>query len=179
MWTWLSAFWLLTTRWTTSVRSATTSWLPSWRATAKTFGRSPYQRQYEMVLFGWKEGGAHFFCGERNLGDVWFIDKPRVNDLHPTMKPVELMERAILHSSKSGDLVLDPFAGSGSTLIACQKTSRSGRFIELDPHYVDTAILRWQAFSGQQATLSSTGQSFDDVTQEREAPVTEAEPKAE
>jgi DNA modification methylase len=76
---------------------------------------------------------------------------------------VELMERAILHSSQSGDLVLDTFAGSGSTLIACQRTSRCGRMIELDPRYVDASILRWQAFSGQQATLASTAQTFEDV----------------
>ena len=95
------------------------------------------------------------------------------------MKPVELIERAILHSSKSGDLVLDPVAGSGSTLIACQKTSRRGRLIELDPRYVDVAILRWQAFSGQQATLASTGQSFEEVSRERQRPVGEAAPTPE
>ena len=146
-----------------------------WVKDTFTIGRSPYQRQFEPMLFGWKEGGAHYFCGERNLGDVWFIDKPRVNALHPTMKPVELMERAILHSSKKGDLVLDPVGGSGSTLIACQKTSRRGRLIELDPRYVDVAILRWQAFSGQKATLASTGQTFDEVSRERQKPAEEAE----
>jgi len=150
-----------------------------WVKDTFTLGRSSYQRQFEPVLFGWKEGGAHYFCGERNLADVWFIDKPRVNDLHPTMKPVELIERAILHSSKSGDLVLDPVAGSGSTLIACQKTSRCGRLIELDPRYVDVAILRWQAFSGQQATLASSGQSFEEVSRERQRPVGEAAPTPE
>lgn len=150
-----------------------------WVKDTFTMGRSPYQRQYEIVLFGWKEGGRHFFCGERNLGDVWFIDKPRVNDLHPTMKPVALMERAILHSSKSGDLVLDPVAGSGSTLIACQKTGRRGRLVELDPRYVDVAILRWQAFSGKLATLSSTGQSFEEVIRERQKPSTDPEPAPE
>ena len=150
-----------------------------WVKDTFTLGRSSYQRQYEPMLFGWKEGGAHYFCGERNLADVWFIDKPRVNDLHPTMKPVELIEKAILHASKVGDLVLDPFAGSGSTVIACQKTSRCARMIELDPRYVDVAILRWQAFSGQQATLASTGQTFAEVTRERQRPVEEAEPMPE
>jgi DNA modification methylase len=150
-----------------------------WVKDTFTLGRSPYQRQYEPILFGWKQGGAHFFCGERNLGDVWFIDKPRVNDLHPTMKPSALMELVILHSSKSGDLVLDPFSGSGSTLIACQKTSRRGRLIELDPCYVDVAILRWQAFSGHQATLASTGQTFEEVGRERQKPAGEAEPALE
>ena len=88
-----------------------------------TLGRSDLQRQYEPILYGWKKGGPHFFCGERNLSDIWSIDKPHVNDLHPTMKPVELIERAILYSSRKGDLVLDPFSGSGPTGIACHKTS--------------------------------------------------------
>jgi DNA modification methylase len=94
------------------------------------------------------------------------------------MKPVELMERAILHSSKSGDLVLDPVAGSGSTLIACQKTNRCGRMIELDPRYVDVAILRWQTFSGKQAKLASTGQSFEEVRRERQTSLADAVPEA-
>src|SRR5580698_6227619 len=97
-------------------------------------------RLYEPILFGWKEGSPHYFCGARNLGDVWFTDKPRVNDLHPTMKPVELSERAILHSTKPRGLVLDPFAGAGSTLIGCQKTGRYARLIELDPKYVDAMV---------------------------------------
>jgi DNA modification methylase len=133
-----------------------------------TLGRSSYQRLYEPILFGWKEGGPHFFCSARNLGDVWFIDKPRVNDLHPTMKPVELVERAILHSSRRGDLVLDPFAGAGSTLIACQKTSRRARLIELDPKYVDAAITRWESYTRREAVLASSGRSFRDVGRERQ-----------
>jgi DNA modification methylase len=150
-----------------------------WAKDTFTLGRSDFQNQFEPMLYGWKEGKSHYFCGERNLGNVWNIDKPRVNDLHPTMKPVELIERAILYSSQKGDLVLDPFAGSGSTLIACQKTGRRGRLIELDPRYVDAAILRWQAFSGRWATLASTGQSFEAVIQERQRLVGEAAPPAE
>ena len=132
-----------------------------------TLGRSDLQRQYEPILYGWKKGGPHYFCGKRNLSDIWCIDKPHVNDLHPTMKPVELIERAILYSSRKGDLVLDPFSGSGSTGIACHKTGRRARLIELDPGYVDTTILRWQGFSGGLATLASTGQSFEEVGRER------------
>jgi hypothetical protein len=75
---------------------------------------------------------------------VWFVDKPVRNDLHPTMKPVALVERAVRNSSKSRDIVLDPFGGSGSTLIACEKIGRQARLMELDPKYVDTIILRWQ-----------------------------------
>jgi DNA modification methylase len=134
-----------------------------------TLGWSNYMRGYEVVLYGWKEGSPHFFCGARNLSDVWFIDRPRVNDLHPTMKPVELVERAVLHSSRKGDLVLDPFAGAGVSLIACQKTSRRARLIELDPRYVDVTVRRWQAFSGGTATLASDGRSFDEIALERQS----------
>jgi DNA modification methylase len=139
-----------------------------WVKDAFTLGRSSYQRLYEPILFGWKEGGPHFFCSARNLGDVWFIDKPRRNDLHPTMKPVELVERAILHSSRRGDLVLDPFAGAGSTLIACQKTSRCARLIELDPKYVDATITRWESYTRREAVLASNGRSFRDIARERQ-----------
>jgi DNA modification methylase len=94
---------------------------------------------------------------------VWFFDKPAKNDLHPTMKPVALVERAIRNSSKSRDIVLDPFGGSGSTLIACEKTGRASRVIELDPKYVDVIIERWQAFSGGTAVLDGDGRSFDQI----------------
>jgi DNA modification methylase len=138
-----------------------------WIKNSFTLGRSDFQRAFEPMLYGWKKGSPHFFCGERNLGDAWHIDKPRVNDLHPTMKPVELIQKVLLCSSKKADLVLDPFAGSSSTLIACQKTGRCARLVELDPKYVDTGILRWQAFCGGQAILASTGQSFEEVRLER------------
>jgi DNA modification methylase len=138
-----------------------------WVKDSFTLGRSDLQRSYEPVLYGWKKGNPHFFCGKRNLSDVWHIDRPRVNDLHPTMKPVELMERAILYSSRKGNLVLDPFSGSGGTMIACQKTGRHARLVELDPKYVDASILRWQTFSGGQAWLDSTGQTFEEVGVER------------
>jgi DNA modification methylase len=136
-----------------------------WAKNTFTLGRSDYQRQYEPILYGWKEGTDHFWCGARDQGDVWFVDKPRKNDLHPTMKPVALVERAIRNSSKSRDIVLDPFGGSGTTLIACEKTGRSARLIELDPKYVDVVIRRWQEFTGQAATLESDGRTFDEIRQ--------------
>ncbi len=85
-----------------------------WSKSAFTLGRSDYQRQYEPILYGWPEGNRHYWCGARDQGDVWAHEKPRANDLHPTMKPVALVERAIRNSSKSRDTVLDPFAGSGT-----------------------------------------------------------------
>jgi DNA modification methylase len=134
-----------------------------WAKNTFTLGRADYRRQYEPILYGWKEGTDHFWCGARDQGDVWFVDKPRKNDLHPTMKPVALVERAIRNSSKSRDIVLDPFGGSGTTLIACEKTGRSARLIELDPKYVDVIVGRWQEFSGQVATLENDGRIFEAV----------------
>jgi DNA modification methylase len=89
------------------------------------------------------------------------------NDLHPTMKPVELVQRAVENSSKSRDIVLDPFGGSGSTLIACEKTGRSACLIELDPIYCDVIIRRWQEFTGKSATLDGGKKTFDELSKGR------------
>ena len=95
------------------------------------------------------------------------MNRPQVSDLHPTMKPVELVSRVIGNSSKGRGVVLDPFGGSGSTMIACEKTGRQARLIELGPKYVDTAVLRWQEFTGVEAVLEGDGRSFCEVAQER------------
>jgi DNA modification methylase len=131
-----------------------------WAKNTFTLGRSDYQRQYEPILYGWRDGADHFWCGDRDQGDVWQIKKRQKNDLHPTMKPVELVERAVKNSSKSRDLVLDPFGGSGSTLIACEKTGRRARLIELDPKYVDVIVRRWQDWTGKTAVNASTCLAF-------------------
>jgi len=138
-----------------------------WAKHTFTLGRADYQRQYEPILYGWKDGSDHYWCGARDQGDVWFVDKPAKNDLHPTMKPVALVERAIRNSSKTRDIVLDPFGGSGSTLIACEKTGRQARLIELDPKYCDVILRRFQDYSGRAAVLESDGRSFDGVTEDR------------
>ncbi len=138
-----------------------------WAKNTFTMGRADYQRQYEPMLYGWKEGSDHFWCGARDQGDVWFVKKPAVNDLHPTMKPVELVERAIRNSSKSRDTVLDPFGGSGSTLIACERAGRQARLIELDPKYCDVIVQRYQDHCGNSAVLEGDGRSFDEITAER------------
>jgi DNA modification methylase len=137
-----------------------------WAKNTFTMGRSDYQRQYEPMLYGWKEGTEHFWCGARDQGDVWFVKKPVVNDLHPTMKPVELVERAIRNSSKGRDTVLDPFGGSGSTLIACQKAGRAARLVELEPRYCDVIVKRWQDFTGQRAVQEGTDVAFSDLARE-------------
>ena len=115
-----------------------------WAKNTFTLGRADYQRQYEPILYGWKDGSDHYWCGARDQGDVWFIDKPNKNDLHPTMKPVALVERAIRNSSKSRDIVLDPFGGSGTTMIAAECAGRRARLLELDPKYVDVTVQRWR-----------------------------------
>jgi len=132
-----------------------------WAKNTFTLGRADYQRQYEPILYGWPEGASRYWCGDRDQGDVWHFDKPRVNDLHPTMKPVELVERAIRNSSRPGDVVLDPFGGSGTTLIAAEKSGRQARLIEFDPKYCDVIVRRWQDFSGGFAISARNGTFFD------------------
>jgi DNA modification methylase len=140
-----------------------------WAKHTFTLGRADYQRQYEPVLYGWPAGHDRYWCGARDQGDVWFIDKPARNALHPTMKPVALVERAIRNSSKTRDIALDPFGGSGSTLIACDKTGRQARLLELDPKYCDVIVRRWQDWAGGTATLASDGRSFEEIAGWREA----------
>ncbi len=123
--------------------------------------------QYEPILYGWKEGTGHFWCGARDQGDVWFFNKLIKNDLHPTMKAVELVERAVRNSSKSKDIVLDLFGGSGSTLIACEKTGRQARLTELDPKYVDVIVRRWEEYTCKEATLEESKLTFIQVAAQR------------
>ena len=129
-----------------------------WAKNTFTLGRADYQRQYEPILYGWPEGAQRHWCGDRDQGDVWAIKKPQKNDLHPTMKPVELVERAIRNSSRPGNVVLDPFGGSGTTLIAAEKSDRVARLIELDPKYVDVIVRRWEDFTGQTAIREAADQ---------------------
>jgi len=140
-----------------------------WAKNHFTLGRADYQRQYEPILYGWKDGNDHFWCGDRNQSDVWFFNKPNKSDLHPTMKPVELVERAIENSSKTRDIVLDLFGGSGSTLIACEKLTRRARVMELDPTYVDVIIRRWQEYSGDDAIRLSDDAVFDSLVTDKVA----------
>ena len=140
-----------------------------WAKDRFTLGRSDYQRQYEPILYGWREGTDHFWCGARDQGDVWFVNKPLANVLHPTQKPVELVERAIRNSSKTRDTILDVFGGSGTTLIACEKHERQARLIELEPKYVDTIVRRWEQYTERKATLAETGREFEQVAEYRAA----------
>jgi DNA modification methylase len=120
-----------------------------WAKDRFVIGRADYQRSYEPVWYGWREGAGHHWCGDRDQSDVWAIARPADAPLHPTMKPLPLMERAIINSSEPGDLVLDPFLGSGSTLVACERTGRVCAGIEIDPIYADVILARWERFSGE------------------------------
>ena len=122
-----------------------------WAKDRFVLGRADYQRAYEPIWFGWREGSSHHWCGDRDQGDVWTIARPAEAPLHPVMKPLGLMERAITNSSLEEDAVLDPFLGSGSTLIAAERTGRACFGLELDPRYCDVSLARWEAFTGEQA----------------------------
>jgi DNA modification methylase len=123
-----------------------------WKKNRFILGRSDYHYQHEPILYGWKESGTHEFEGGRDKSSV--IETPVYkNDLHPTMKPIELLEQLVENSSKQNGRVLDTFGGSGSTLIACEKTNRNCFMMELDPHYCDVIISRWERYTGKKAEL--------------------------
>lgn len=113
-----------------------------WAKQHFTLGRSDYQRQYEPILYGWKEGTEHYWCGARDQGDVWPVDRPAASREHPTMKPVELVERAIRNSSKNRDIVLDAFTGSGTTFVAAERLGRTAYGLENDPRFVAVTLER-------------------------------------
>ena len=133
-----------------------------WKKSALVLGRQDYQVIHEPCLYGWKEGAAHSWYSDRKQTTVLEFNKPQRNGEHPTMKPVDLIEYQVKNSSKRGDTVLDLFGGSGTTLIACEKTGRSARLMELDPRYVDVTVRRWQDFTGQRATHAETGEEFSE-----------------
>jgi DNA modification methylase len=135
-----------------------------WAKNSLTLSRTDYQSQHEPCLYGWMKNGTHSFYGDRKQVSVWRFDKERVEG-HTTPKPVSLIERALQNSSKGGDIISDLFGGSGSTMIACEKTGRISRLMELDPKYVDVIVKRWQDFTGKIATHAETGQPFAEVTE--------------
>jgi DNA modification methylase len=128
-----------------------------WAKNSLTLSRTDYQSQHEPCLYGWMNNGSHAFYGDRKQVSVWKFDKERVVG-HTTPKPVALIERAVHNSSKSDDIVIDLFGGSGSTLIACEKTGRSCRMMELDPKYCDVIVKRWEEFTGQKARLENAAE---------------------
>ncbi len=125
-----------------------------WNKNVMVMGRQDYHWKHEPILYGWQEGEAHAFYGGRTQTTVWDIPRPSRSESHPTMKPVELVERAIMNSSKAEDIILDTFLGSGTTVIAAEKTGRICYGIELDPKYIDVIVKRWEDYTGQKAVLS-------------------------
>lgn len=124
-----------------------------WVKQTIVLGRQDYHWKHEPILYGWKLGAAHRWFSDRSQSTVWNFDRPSRNDVHPTMKPVQMLEYAISNSSQSGELVLDPFGGSGSTLIACENLGRKARLCELDPRYCDVIVRRWEQYTGKKAVL--------------------------
>lgn len=138
-----------------------------WAKNTFAWGFGRYKFQHEPIFYAYVAGQSDPWYGDKTQSTLWQENKPTANRLHPTMKPVELIERALFNSSKRGDLVVDLFGGSGSTMIACEKTARAARLMELDPKYVDVAIQRWQEFTGKEATLEGDGRTFAGIKAER------------
>jgi DNA modification methylase len=138
-----------------------------WMKQSAGMGWQDYRAQHEPILYGWKEGkGSHFYCGDRSKTTVWKIGRDAAATyVHPTQKPVALPVEAIENSSKGSDIVLDLFGGSGSTLIACEKTGRINRSMELDEKYVDVIVKRWQNFTGGGAILEGDGRTFNEIAE--------------
>lgn len=124
-----------------------------WAKDSMVMGRQDYHWKHEPCLYGWKDGAGHLWSSDRKQTTIIECKRPQRNDIYPTMKPVELMEYQILNNTKGQDLVLDLFGGSGSTLIACEKTGRQARLMELDPKYCDVIVKRWEDFTGKTAKL--------------------------
>lgn len=120
-----------------------------WNKGNHTLSNSDYMSRYEPIVYGWFK--SHLFYGDRSNFDIWDIDRTKKNDLHPTMKPIALVSKAINNSSKQEDIVLDLFMGSGTTIMACEQNNRIAYGMELDPKYVDVIIKRWEDFTGKKA----------------------------
>jgi DNA modification methylase len=134
-----------------------------WKKHALVMGRQDYHWKHEPCLYGWKDGASHLWAADRKQTTILEFDRPSRNGEHPTMKPVALFEYQLLNNTKGGDIVLDSFGGSGTTLIAAEKNGRVARLMELDPKYCDVIVNRWQDFTGKQATLESDGRTFAEV----------------
>jgi DNA modification methylase len=134
------------------------------------FGR--YKFQHEPLFYAHVDGEKDLWYGDKSQSTLWEEKKPAANRIHPTAKPVELVERAVLNSSKAGDVVVDLFGGSGSTLIACERRNRKARLMEIDPKYADCIVRRFQEYTGKQALLDGDGRTFAEISRERlkEAP---------
>ena len=124
-----------------------------WEKNSIALGRQDYQWKHEPCLYGWKDGASHLWASDRKQTTVLKFDKPSRNGEHPTMKPVPLFDYQIKNNTKGGDIVLDLFGGSGTTIIACEQNGRVGYSMEYDSHYVDVIVKRWEQLTGEKAVL--------------------------
>jgi site-specific DNA-methyltransferase (adenine-specific) len=135
-----------------------------WKKSSMVMGRQDYHWKHEPCLYGWKDGAGHLWATDRKQTTILEFDKPTRNGEHPTMKPVALFEYQMLNNTKGGDIVLDLFGGSGTTLIAAEKNGRVSYLMELDPKYCDVIVKRWQEFTGKIAIHADTNKPFAEVT---------------
>lgn len=140
-----------------------------WKKSVLVMGRQDYHWKHEPCLYGWKDGAGHLWAADRKQTTILEFDKPQRNGEHPTMKPVALFEYQMLNNTKGGDIVLDSFGGSGTTIIAAEKNGRIGYAMELDPKYCDVIIKRWQDFTGKSATLESSGKTYNELLNDNQA----------
>jgi site-specific DNA-methyltransferase (adenine-specific) len=131
-----------------------------WKKSSLVMGRKDYQFIHEPCLYGWTEGAAHTWNSDRKQTTVFEFDKPRRNGEHPTMKPVDLFQYQMANSTKPGDIVLDSFGGSGTTMIAAERINRHARLMELDPRYCDVIVKRWEDFTGKKAILEESQEAY-------------------
>ena len=124
-----------------------------WKKSSMVMGRQDYHWKHEPCLYGWKEGAGHLWAADRKQTTILEFDKPSRNGEHPTMKPVALFEYQMLNNTKGGDIILDSFGGSGTTLLAAEKNGRISYVMELDPKYCDVIVKRWEEFTGKKAQL--------------------------
>ena len=134
-----------------------------WKKNSLVMGRQDYHWKHEPCLYGWKEGASHLWAANRKQTTILEFDRPSRSKDHPTTKPVELFEYQILNNTKGSDIVLDSFAGSGTTIIACEKNNRNAMCMELDPKYCDVIVKRWEEFTGKEAVLESSGKTYSEA----------------
>jgi DNA modification methylase len=138
-----------------------------WGKNTFAWGFARYKFQHEPIFYCHVAGQKDSWYGDKSQSTLWEEKKPAANRLHPTMKPVELVERALVNSSKAGDLILDLFGGAGSTLIGCERRGRKARLMEIDPKYADVIVRRYQEYSGKCALLDGDGRTYAEVAQAR------------
>lgn len=134
-----------------------------WKKSSMVMGRQDYHWKHEPCLYGWKDGAGHLWASDRKQTTILEFEKPSRNGEHPTMKPVALFEYQMLNNTKGGDIILDSFGGSGTTLLAAEKNGRKAYLMELDPKYCDVIVKRWEDFTGKKAVLVNTHEEVSEI----------------